>query len=468
MNRSPPPRRWLVRGVALLLVLSLVAPAVGAAISGPSDGGSAGDASELQPGTIQREANGSTVVAIQGFHHQGQGATKKPARLVSTNETGHTEWVYSPNTGARWFYDVDPMENGNLLVITTNPDGTKVYEFDPETKERVWVETLPYHDTHDIDVYNETHLAIANMRQYNESCACSNDRVVLYDREDGKVDWEWKFRNHYPNETAGGFNKDWSHVNDVEVIRNGTQLLLSPRNFDQVIAVDIESGEITERLGEDGNHEILNAQHNPDWLTTESGNETILVADSHNDRVVEYTKENGEWVEVWSAGSSASLSWPRDADRLPNGNTLITDSLNHRVIEITPQGEVVWEYYATWGPYDAERVAHGGESNGPTMRDQDVSGHKRIWGSQGGVSDTSFSSWLAGAAVDTPVEGPVTSVARMWGHYAPWAQPAWMSSWEFAGIVGALVVLVGWAVAEAVLARKRIAAGVRSLRQQAV
>ena len=474
MNRSRPPRRWLVRGVALLLVLSLLAPAAGAAIGGPAesastDNESSDGPSELEAGTIEREANGSTVVAIQGFHHQGQGATKKPARLVSANETGGTEWVYNgPDEGARWFYDVDPLPNGNLLVVSTNPDGTVVYEMDPETKERVWEQPLPYHDTHDVDKYNETHLAVANMRQYNESCQCSNDRVVLYDRVDDEIDWEWTFRNHYPNSTAGGFKKDWTHVNDVEVIRDGEELLLSPRNFDQVIAVDIESKEITERLGEDGNHEILNAQHNPDWLETESGNATILVADSHNDRVVEYTKEDGEWVEVWSAGSSASLSWPRDADRLPNGNTLIVDSLNHRVIEITPQGEVVWEYYATWGPYDVERVAHGDESSGPTMRDQGVRGHKDIWGSEGGVSKVTFSSWLAGAAHDTVVEGPVTNFARTWGHYAPWAQPAWMNSWEFAALVGALLVLLSWGIGEAVYARDRIVAGARSLKQRAV
>jgi hypothetical protein len=470
VNRSRPPRRWLVRGVALLLVVSLLAPAVGAAFTGaPTGEASAESPSELEAGTIQREANGSTVVAIQGFHFQGEGTQKKPARVVSVNETGGTQWVHSgTNAGARWFYDVDPLPNGNLLVVSTNPDGTEVYELDPDTKERVWTEEFPYEDTHDIDVYNETHLAIANMRQYNESCACSNDRILLYDREENEIDWKWRFRDHYPNETAGGFKEDWTHVNDVEVINNGTQLLLSPRNFDQAIVVDIERKEIVEQLGSDGDHDVLNAQHNPDWLETASGNATVLVADSHNDRVVEYTKENGEWVEVWSAGSSATLSWPRDADRLPNGNTLVVDSLNHRVIEITPQGEVVWEYYATWGPYDAERVAHGDESSGPTMRDLGVSGHTDIWGSEGGVTTTTFSSWLAGAAAGTVVEGPVTAFARTWGHYVPWAQPVWLNSWQFAGVIGALVVLLGWGVAEAALARDRLAAGARSLKNRAV
>jgi len=457
--------------VVLLLVLSLLAPAAGAALG--VDGDDAGSSnnssvSELDAGTMTEPADNSTVVGIQGYHFQGEGNPKKPARVVSTNGTGSTEWVHEDMIGARWFYDVDPMANGNLLIVSTNPDGTNVYELDPETKERVWEGTLPFHDTHDIDVYNDTHLAIANMRQYNESCECSDDRAVLYDLEESEVDWEWTFRNHYANDTDGGFSEDWTHVNDVEVIRNGSELLLSPRNFDQVIAVDIESKEITERLGEDGDHNTLYEQHNPDWLTTEEGDPTVLVADSENDRVIEYTKtDDGEWEHVWSAGSSASLSWPRDADRLPNGNTLVVDSMNHRVVEITPQGEIVWEYFATWGPYDAERIGTGGESNGPTMRDQGVSGHKTIYGSAGGLSAT-FSSWMATRAQGTLVEGPVTEFAGLWGRLAPWFQPAWMGSWEFAGFAAALLTLLGWGVAEAAYNRKRLARGARSLKRQTV
>ncbi|GAB7094562.1 hypothetical protein JCM30237_17150 [Halolamina litorea] len=451
--------------MALLLVVSLLAPAAGAALGVGSD--EDGSLSELEAGTMTEPANGSTVIGIQGYHFQGQGNRKKPARVVSTDGNGSTEWSYTDALGATWFYDVDPLPNGNLLVVSTSPDGTKVYEMDPESKERVWQETLSFHDTHDIDVYNETHLAIANMRNWNDSCDCSNDRVVLYDRTDGEVDWEWRFRDHYPNSTDGGFSEDWTHVNDVEVIRNGTELLLSPRNFDQVIAVNIESGEITERLGTDGDHSTLYEQHNPDWLTTDDGDPTILVADSENDRVIEYTKNDaGEWEEVWSVGSSASLSWPRDADRLPNGNTLIVDSMNHRVIEVTPQGEIVWEYFATWGPYDAERVQTGDESGGPTMRDMGVSGNKVIYGSAGGLSAT-FSSWLAATAQGTVVEAPVLEFAGFWGRLAPWFQPAWMDSWEFAGVAAAFLVLAGWGLAEVIRNRERIADGLGSLRERA-
>ncbi|HHX77017.1 MAG TPA: hypothetical protein GX697_01515, partial [Firmicutes bacterium] len=38
------------------------------------------------------------------------------------------------------------------------------------------------------------------------------------------------------------------------------------------------------------------------------------------------------------------------ADRLPNGNTLITETIRGRVIEVTPDREIVWEFLNPGGP----------------------------------------------------------------------------------------------------------------------
>jgi len=308
-------------------------------------------------------------------------------------------------------------------------------------------------------------LVIANMRNWDNETKVSDDRIVIYDRETEEFVWEWTFRNHYPNSTDGGFSKDWTHVNDVDRIGDG-RFLLSPRNFDQAIVVDRESKEIVERLGEDGDHDTMFEQHNPDWLVSEAGNPTILVADSENDRVVEYTKRDGEWEQIWTVGAG-QLSWPRDADRLPNGNTLITDSLNHRVIEVTPRGEIVWEYYATWGAYEAERLGTGDESNGPTMTDQGVSGNYSLTGSAGlieGTGDTNtFAATVQNTFAGTPVSGVATEFAVTWSHVTPWVQPVWMDSWAFASLAGAALVAVAWGLTELVLARRRLVGFVRGV-----
>jgi hypothetical protein len=443
-------RPWVARGVLALVVLALLVPTGVSAVSHERTG--------LGPGTVESPANETTYVGVQGFHFKGIGNPKKPARLVAADGDANGRVVTNGDSvGAVWFYDVDPLENGNLLVTSTNPDGTVVFELDPETNEAVWSEEFPdLHDTHDADLINGDQLLIANMR--NNEDGVSNDRVMIYDRSNDTVVWEWTFNQHYPNSTDGGFSSDWTHVNDVDKVADG-EYLVSPRNFDQVILLNRSTNSIDYRLGTDDDHETLFEQHNPDWLRSEDGNPTILVADSENDRVVEYERRQGNWSRTWTV---RGFNWPRDADRLENGNTLVTDSLNHRVVEIAPNGTVVWELYASWGPYDAERGPAG--SNGPTMADLNATGTYSVSGGAGvgPASQETFSDWLNASASNTAFEGAASEFSARYKHVTPFLRPVWMSSWALAGVFLALVVALTWALAEVVYQRERIARGVVS------
>ncbi|WP_433628554.1 aryl-sulfate sulfotransferase [Halomicrococcus sp. NG-SE-24] len=444
---SLPPRRWLVRGVVALLVVSLFAPAVTAGVGYLT---TTSDPTNLRA-SVESPANGTTVVSIQGFHFRGYANDRKPARLVAVGPKGTVQWVHD-GTGfdATWFYDVDPLENGNLLVTSTAKGSTLVYELDPQTGERVWTQRLPIHDTHDVDLINGDQLLVANMRVPNKG-----DRLFIYDMGDDEVVWRWQFDEHFPTSGGGGAG-DWTHVNDVDKIGEG-RYLVSPRNFDQVIVVDRSTKEITMRLGSDDDHDVLYEQHNPQYLESESGNPTILVADSENDRVVEYARRNGTWTRTWTL--SGGLNWPRDADRLPNGNTLVVDTMYQRVVEVTPKGEVVWEFYAPWAPYAVERTAYGDEAGGPTMADLNVTGNYSVHGSAG-IAPTAekrtVSFWVVETFSGTPLENAADEFARRWSHVTPWIRPVWMGSWDFLYALVGLGILVGWSVGELVYQRDRI------------
>ncbi|MFB6281055.1 MAG: aryl-sulfate sulfotransferase [Haloferacaceae archaeon] len=454
-------RRRLARAAVALAVLALLGAAAGTTLAYDPD-----RRPSIGPGRVTSPAGGPTVVSAQGFHLDGRGNHKKPPRLVSATPAANESWIES---GVRedfwWFYDVDPLSNGNLLVTSTRPERTVVYEFDPETREQVWVERLDIVDTHDVDMLPSGNLVVANMRNYDATRGVSDDRVFVYDRANDTVVWEWVVRNHYPESTAGGFAEDWTHVNDVDPVEGG--FLVSLRNFDQVVKVDRETKRIEWRLGRDGSHDTLYEQHNPDLLRGPNGTPTVLVADSENDRVVEYARRDGEWVRTWTL--RGALSWPRDADRLPNGNTLVTDTLNHRVVEVTPEGRVVWEFYAPWAPYDSERVDHGGGSSGPTVAELNASGTYRVHGGDrsGAVWRTTPAAWLRERAAGTPVAGPATAVADRWAHVVPWLRPVWMAPWAVPALALAALLLVGWAGAEAWLARARLVAVVRRRRAPA-
>ncbi|MCU4800489.1 aryl-sulfate sulfotransferase [Halobacteria archaeon HArc-gm2] len=474
------PRHTVLRGTAAVVVAVLLVACAGLTLGY--------EPPQLGAGTIKDPADGTTAVAVQGFHFQGEGSEKKPARLLRVNETGGiTELANGTDTGTSWFYDVDPLDDGNLLVTSTLPGTTLAYELNPETGERVWEQEFDAEDTHDVAMLNEHELLVANMRNGGGNGEVSNDRLFVYNLTSDEVVWEWYFKNHYPESTDGGMNADWSHVNDVDKIEEG-RYLVSPRNFDQAIVVNRSTKEIEMRLGEDDNHSILNEQHNPDYLESDDGTPTMLVADSDNDRIVEYERDCGDadpglgagtppdechWNLVWELGDQ-NMSWPRDADRLPNGNTLITDSLNHRVVEVTPSGEIVWEVNTPWGPYDAERVKYGPESNGPTMRDQGVNGsfplqnaepnNATVGTGSSGTEGTSFPVWIQQTTAGWPGEAAFDEFAETWEGVSQWVKPVWMAPWGFVALVGALVLSVGWLLAELVYNRQRVYRRVTSLR----
>jgi hypothetical protein len=445
-------RRRALRLVAGLLVGSLLLSAAGTTLAYDPD-----DRSTLGSGRVAAPAGGQTVVGVQGFHWDGTGNPKKPPRLLAATEDAETAWTYDGEGRAAWYYDVDPLPGGDLLVTSISRRATVVIRMDRSTREVEWRERIEIRDTHDVDLLPNGNLVVANMRNWDADRGVSNDRVFVYDRETDTVTWEWRIRDHFPNATDGGFREDWSHVNDVDVVDDGSAFLVSLRNFDQVVKVDRETGAIVWRLGRDDDHDVLYEQHNPDLLVGPGGEETVLVADSENDRVLEYARRDGEWVRTWTLATN--MSWPRDADRLPNGNTLVTDTLNNRVIEVTPTGEVVWEYRATWGPYDAERIGTGDGSNGPTVAEMGVEGRYEV---HGGETETASAvgpaAWAADRLAGTPLAGPADEFATRWTHVAPWVRPVWLPPWGLGYLVLALLVGVVWAGAEAVLARRRVAA----------
>ena len=363
-------RPTLLLALSMLLILGSVP--LGGAIPAQSD--------RPNPcvGTVERQPDSATLVSIQGTHLTAEGYEKTEARLVSVAPNGSVSWVRDNSAAGRWWtYDVDPLPNGNLLLATTESGVTVVEELDATTGEPVSTTTFEnVEDAHDVDLINGDELVFPDKGD-------RRNRIVVYDRSTGEVVWEYRFDEHtdeFPRNGGGTYGKDWTHVNDVDRIGPG-EFLVSVRNFNRVVVINRSTKEVSLSLGADGNQQILHRQHNPQYLEGPDGRPTILVADSLNDRVVEYARVDGQWRMTWSL-VGGGLDEPRDADRLPNGNTLVSDRKGHRVLEVTPEGRVVWEVYAPWQTYDAERYQIGDEPGGPTAQELGVSGTKRMTNSE--------------------------------------------------------------------------------------
>jgi hypothetical protein len=141
------------------------------------------------------------------------------------------------------------------------------------------------------------------------------------------------------------------------------RIMVSLRNQDQVVFLDREEGLLENwTLGSENNYDILHEQHNPDYIPESQGGPAIVVADSENSQIKEFQRADGNWTRSW-LWEDDRIQWPRDADRLPNGNTLITDTHGNRVMEVNGSGEIVWQVESTL-PYEAERLETGPESTG--------------------------------------------------------------------------------------------------------
>jgi len=77
-------------------------------------------------------------------------------------------------------------------------------------------------------------------------------------------------------------------------------------------------------------------------------NGNVLVPDFQNNRVVEY---NGESKIV----AQFNVQWPNSALRLPNGNTLVASQNTRKVMEFNRGGTVVWQYDSDGMVFNAKR-----------------------------------------------------------------------------------------------------------------
>lgn len=186
------------------------------------------------------------------------------------------------------------------------------------------------------------------------------NELVRIDRNKNII-WSWKPEDHLdPSKyTLSPLvpRFDWAHINSVRYLEKNPvtetpAYLISARNISTVFLIDEKTGEIIWETPAG----YLSLQH--DATLTEKN--TILVFDNGLFRnipqpvllsgVGEVDPKKNEIVWLYSGGFSTlekaqfSSSIMSAAQRLPNGNTLITLSMANTIYEVTEDKEIVWKY----------------------------------------------------------------------------------------------------------------------------
>lgn len=277
-------------------------------------------------------------------------------------------------------HDVERLPNGNVLVLAWEyrtgeeaigagrdpellPDDElwpdHVVEYDPTADEIVWEWRVWDHLVQDFD---ET------KANYGDVAASPHKIDINYSPDQSLQE---------PGEA------DWNHANSVAYNAELDQIAISLRSFDEFWIIDHSTtteeaagpaGDLLFRYGNpeaygrgDVDDKQLFAQHDAEWIPDGfEGAGSLLVFNNGRPDQRPYSSvdeivpvmEDGEYVLDEDGVFTAEIErvYPqREEDqvfaaiisgsqRLPNGNTLLNYGTHGRIVEVTPDGEVVWDY----------------------------------------------------------------------------------------------------------------------------
>jgi outer membrane protein assembly factor BamB len=285
----------------------------------------------------KRAYNGTTIFA--------DNSREGNPRIVEVDMNGKLVWEYQiPSmlfTGFRRknniVMDVEKLPNNNILF---NIQKKGIYEVDRHGNV-VWSH-LDEEASHDAD-----RLPNGNTL-YIRGWVDKGEKHVIEINSEGKVIWSWDGLKQFNRSPfIEMYKQGWIHANAVTRLRNG-HTLISLRNFARVVEVNPDGDVVWSYKFKARAH-----PHEPEILS----NDHMLVALTAANLALEIDRKTGHIVWKWEhPNGKKPIAHIRDANRLPNGNTLIVEA--NRMTEVTPNGETVWQLQVTSISKYAERFKY--------------------------------------------------------------------------------------------------------------
>ena len=299
----------------------------------------ASEASDYRVSIYQKEKvfNGTTFLA--------DASNRDQQRIVEVDFNGNILWQYKLPKSMQGqnsvLLEATPLPNKNIL-FTVKRHGI----FEINRKGKIIWKHLDRDASHDAD-----RLANGNTL-YNHGFVKKGAAQVVEITPQGKTVWSWDGIKEFGSGFyADFFNDGWMHVNAVTRLENGNTLI-SIRNFNKIVEVN-PSGKVVWEITFRGKIDVGRnmkptdgpikgiTNHEPE--ITPSG--TLLLALRKPWRFVEIDRQTKTIVWQWAHPEGRkAMDVNRDANRLPNGNTLGTTA--DRIIEVSADGEIVWQLHA--------------------------------------------------------------------------------------------------------------------------
>jgi hypothetical protein len=301
------------------------------------------------------------------------------------------EWgTEAPGGAARQNHDWELLPNGNLLVLVTVL--RVVAQLSPEViGDQNIVEVSP--DGKIIWHWSSgDHISELGLSEHGLS--------LLREVVDPNDPWGPLEMN---SASTLGQNRWYEENTEKSAIFHPDNIIISFRKANVVAIIDKSSGHLVWRLGPyfeekpgDEHKRILrhnvprpldqiSGQHNPHIIPKGlPGAGNVLLFDCQGgagyppaslgkyagSRILEINPVTKDIVWQYTAEDSGLPPWTffssfvSNAQRLPNGNTLITEGMQGRLFQVTPDGKVVWEYYSPSIGYEVTGSSASSEPHG--------------------------------------------------------------------------------------------------------
>ena len=264
----------------------------------------------------------------------------RPGRDAVILPNGNLGYNGSNEMSANLYPAWDIWHGGHFMEVT--PKGDIVWEYE---------DIYHHHDAQWLDNGNLLYTVAAEVPTkkfpINWALPKGQSDIVREVNRKGEVVWEWKAWEHlklddWPIHEC--FNEDhWPMINGV--YQDGFLVYLSLRTTSGIIAVNKNTKEVVWEL----KYPLVAQQHNPtivdgNLLCFDNGN--IRPSSIHHSRIVEYDVKTKElvWSYVDDMPPAFFSPYMGSVERLWNGNTFICESAFGRLFEVTPEGEIAWEY----------------------------------------------------------------------------------------------------------------------------
>ncbi len=270
----------------------------------------------------------------------------------------HTWRGTTKETKSKWQH-ITLLPNGDLIVLVK---GNRLFRIDKNSN-LLWKVDGAFH--HDLDVQDNQIAVLSRESMPVKAIHAKHktlvDHVDFYSLEGKKIRsisildsvlgspyaFLLPIVSHLMNHEEKKQNLDILHTNHVEIF-DGTleklnpiyrkgNILISIRNLNAIAVLNGESGKILWLWGPSN----VTFQHHPTLL--KNGNILVFNNGVKQSQVLELSPATNQIV--WHYTAKDFLTKTRGSNqRLPNGNTLITESDTGYVFEVTPAGEVVWQF----------------------------------------------------------------------------------------------------------------------------